>query len=316
MSTEERIDLSIVIPAYGAEDLVVRCVESVRRALAESPLATEVIVADDASPGDFAENIRERCPEARLEVGERNLGFAGNANRGVAVARGRILCLLNSDMRVKPGFFDECLEPFDDPALFGVAPRILEPSGRDDGYKRLRFDGARAIVEHFRVEDPECLRPAWIPYTGSGFFHRDKFRELGGFSEAYAPYYWEDTDLGYRAWKRGYRIAFEPSKVIEHEHQGTISSQNDKRVSRIFKRHGRIFVWRNLTSRSLTSLVVATSVLPALAALLKLRFARCGWLLGDLRHFGSAHRARTAARATDVHSDEEVLRLVSEPRVD
>ena len=39
---------------------------------------------------------------------------------------------------------------------------------------------------------------------------RSKFLELGGFDELLWPLYHEDIDLSYRAWRRGWRILYEP----------------------------------------------------------------------------------------------------------
>ena len=49
-----------------------------------------------------------------------------------------------------------------------------------------------------------------------------KFLELGGFDRLLEPFYLEDTDLGYMAWKRGWKVLYQPRSVVYHEHRGTI----------------------------------------------------------------------------------------------
>ena len=36
------------------------------------------------------------------------------------------------------------------------------------------------------------------------------------------PFYYEDTDLGLMAWKRGWKLLYQPKSVVFHEHRGTI----------------------------------------------------------------------------------------------
>ena len=52
-----------------------------------------------------------------------------------------------------------------------------------------------------------------------------KFLELGGFDEILAPFYLEDTDLGYLAWKRGWKTMYQPASIVYHEHRGTIGKK-------------------------------------------------------------------------------------------
>ena len=47
------------------------------------------------------------------------------------------------------------------------------------------------------------LYPCFYGGGGSCAFDRQKLLELGGFDPLFAPFYLEDTDLSYLAWKRG-----------------------------------------------------------------------------------------------------------------
>ncbi len=54
-------------------------------------------------------------------------------------------------------------------------------------------------------------------------FRRDRWAELGGFDDLYHPFYWEDVDLGYRAWARDWRVLYEPAAVVYHAQGETIA---------------------------------------------------------------------------------------------
>ncbi len=309
------VDLSVVIPAYGAENLG-RCLRAVKRELeaVEGCVRAEIIVRDDAHPEGLPEELLARHPDVRFLFGEENLGFPGNANLAVEAARGRLLCLLNTDMYVDPGYFDDCLRAFEDPRVFAVCGRINEASGKNDGYKELVFDGSEVVLNTVTNDDPLSHRAAYVPYANGGgsFFRRSTFVELGGFDPVFAPYYWEDTDLGYRAWKRGYRILYDPRRSLVHDHQQTIGKHGSKTVRRIFRRNGRLFIWRNITALPLPRLIWKTTFKSAFRALMQLRLRQVWRLLSELRALPAVVQTRRTAYRRDRCSDRELARLWTE----
>ena len=58
-----------------------------------------------------------------------------------------------------------------------------------------------------------------------GQLRRECWRQLGGFDPLLEPFYLEDTDLGYMAWKRGWKVLYQPRSVVYHEHRGTIGKK-------------------------------------------------------------------------------------------
>ena len=68
----------------------------------------------------------------------------------------------------------------------------------------------------------------------------------------FAPFYWEDIDLSYRAQKRGYTVLWEPRARVDHIHESTISKLSPKYTERIRERNQLVFIWKNLTSKNLS----------------------------------------------------------------
>ena len=65
-----------------------------------------------------------------------------------------------------------------------------------------------------------------------------KFLELGGFDALLAPFYLEDTDLGYLAWKRGWKVLYQPRSVVYHEHRGTIGKRfREEQIQAVLKKN-------------------------------------------------------------------------------
>ncbi|MGD0045458.1 MAG: glycosyltransferase [Bryobacteraceae bacterium] len=241
---------SVVIPNWNGRDLLAQYLPSVVAALAGNP-ANEVIVVDNGSTDDSAAYVRAHFPQVKLAALERNLGFGGGSNAGFREAKNRVVVLLNNDMRVEPDFLAPLLEGFSDPAVFAVScqiffkdpSRIREETGLTQGWWQ---DGALR-VRHRADPAVTGLFPCFYGGGGSCAFDRYKFFSLGGFDELYAPFYFEDTDLGYMAWKRGWKVLYQARSVVYHEHRGTIGKTfGEDLIQGVIKRNALLFAWKNI----------------------------------------------------------------------
>lgn len=88
--------------------------------------------------------------------------------------------------------------------------------------------------------------PAFTP-EGSSAYDRRKFLELGGFDALFHPFYLEDTDLGMQAWKRGWKVFYQPRSVVWHEHRGTIGrTHKPDYINTVVQKNFLLFLWKNL----------------------------------------------------------------------
>ena len=241
---------SVVIPNWNGKDLLARYLPSVVAALAGNP-ANQIVVVDNGSADGSAEFVRSAFPQVKLVALENNLGFGGGSNAGFQAADNDIVVLLNSDMRVEPDFLAPLLEGFADPAVFAVSCQIFfrdpgklrEETGLTQGWWQ---DGSLRVRHRI---DPaiDCLFPCFYGGGGSCAFHRRKFLELGGFDRLLAPFYLEDTDLGYLAWKRGWKVLYQPRSVVHHEHRGTIGKRfREEQIQTVLKKNFLLFAWKNI----------------------------------------------------------------------
>ncbi len=242
--------VSIVIPNWNGRDLLERYLPSVEAAAATDP-DNEVIVVDNGSTDGSADLLRERFPRVRLLALERNLGFGGGSNEGVRAARNPIVVLLNSDMRVEPGFLGPLLEGFSDGKVFAVSCQIFlsDPARRreETGLTHGAWRDGGLRVRHRIDPAIEGLYPCFYGGGGSCAFDRAKFLELGGFDPLLRPFYLEDTDLGYRAWKRGWKVLYQPRSAVYHEHRGTIGRTfSAAAIEAVLKKNYVLFAWKNI----------------------------------------------------------------------
>jgi GT2 family glycosyltransferase len=80
-------------------------------------------------------------------------------------------------------------------------------------------------------------------------YDREKFIQLGSFDELLTPIYWEDVEISYRVWKRGYTVLYEPRSVVHHRVSSTMRKVNRRKIWRMQQRNRIIFHWINLHDR-------------------------------------------------------------------
>lgn len=257
------MSISIVIPNYNGEIILKKNLPIVLAILRAHAQKThdkiEIIINDDGSKDGSREFLYELSEKGSDEwikfiilFNERNFGFSTTVNRGVIKATGDIVVLLNNDVRPDKGFLQPLLNHFKDEKVFAVGcmDKSIEPHGME-----LRGRGIGSWRRGFLMHERGSLdgtNTLWVS-GGSGAFRRSVWVKLGGLSEIMNPFYWEDIDLSYRAWKAGYKIVFEKESTVVHEHEeGAIKkTSTSTRVRVTALRNQFLFVWMNITDPSL-----------------------------------------------------------------
>ena len=212
----------------------------------------EIIVMNDYPQENITKQVKKICPESIVINNKKNLGFAGNVNRGVLKATKNYIFLMNSDVVLKDNSFLKALEYFKkDRKLFAVGFAQIEKDGKIVGANRSYFKNG--LVYHSPLSSNIYhLKSNFWAEGGSSIFKKKLFIDLGLLDELFNPFYWEDIDLSYRAWKAGYKILYDPNIKVEHHHESTIGKYFDKRkVLKIAFRNQLIFNWKNLTDKKL-----------------------------------------------------------------
>lgn len=241
---------SIIIPNWNGRDLLARSLGPLHAAV-DLESGNEIIVVDNASTDGSAAFIREHFPQVRVHQLAQNLGFAGAANAGVAVARNEVVVLLNNDMHVRPGFLAPLLQHFADPLVFAVSCQIFfsDPQRRreETGLTETWWQDGRLRAGHRADPEIAVAYPCAYPGGGSSAFHRGKFLQLGGFDTLFHPFYYEDTDMGRLAWKRGWKVLYEPVSIVLHEHRGTIGKKfSGAFIDNVIRKNAILYCWKNI----------------------------------------------------------------------
>jgi GT2 family glycosyltransferase len=271
--------------------------------------------------------VKSNFPSVRLILRDTNGGFQAACDSGAEAAAQPLLFFVNNDMRLERDALDALAGDFDAEEVFAVAARSLVPTFGTGGLMRggpwnesittgalrlgwLELEYPGVIPGKNTSETFAARRPVLYAPGGAVMCRADRFRELGGFDPIYAPYLFEDLDLSYRAWKRGWTVIYEPKAVVYHEHSATIGRTSARHVRRVAATNQFLFHWKNLTGSAFTAHCLW--LVPRLAYWLLT--GKPAYLAGFWRaraKLGQVRARRTVERRAARLSDEEVLRQSS-----
>jgi GT2 family glycosyltransferase len=200
-----------------------------------------VVVLDNRSTQDDVRWLAAHFPAAETIVAPAN-DYVFSYHWLLARRTEEIVVLLNSDLRLDPGFLPPLLRHFEADDVFAVCA-----TSRDWDDTRFTCGPARLRSHHGHYYWPyetERQERAHTLFASAGFMavDRKKFLELDGFNPLFRPAYGEDLDLGFRAWRRGWRNIFEPASLVYHLENGS----HGPRAARLIERSRLLFQWSTL----------------------------------------------------------------------
>jgi hypothetical protein len=224
-----RVDVGMV--TYNTRDLTIAALHRLMHA--NEGCRLRLLVRDNASSDGTAEAIAAHFPNAEVETGSQNLGFAAGVNTLLARSDAPWFLALNSDAWPEPGAVRRLLraaEAF--PCAAAVAPRLERPDGTLEhsthpfpSLEVAAVTGAGLYRKVGRRRAQELLlegswmhdRPRTVDWAVGAalLLRRAALDDIGGFDERFFMYV-EDLEWAWRARQRGWDIRFEPSAVVRH----------------------------------------------------------------------------------------------------
>jgi len=202
------LDISVIIVTFNSAACITACVQSV---LAQTDVAVEVIVVDNASADDTLARLQPL--NCRVIRSAENLGFGRGNNLGFAASRGRYVYLLNPDARllgtdalaVLRRRLDAC------PRWGMAGTSILDAEGRSESPPATGYPGARHVRRDFSKLPGQI---AWV-LGASLIVRRELYDKLGGFDPRFFLYS-EETDFCLRLRELGFEIGLVPEVSVSH----------------------------------------------------------------------------------------------------
>ncbi len=258
--------ISVIIPAYNADDTIGRCLEALG---AQTHPPDEIIVVDDGSTDDTAQVAEAFDVHV---ITQPNQGPGAARNRGVAAAHGDLLLFTDADCAPAPDWVACMAAPFTSAEVAGakgtyrtrqrgLVPRFVQVE-YEDRYDRMRGRSSIDFID-----------------TYSAAYRGDVFRSSGGFNAALRMN--QDQELSFRLTADDHRLVFVPEAWVYHLH--------DANLKEYIRRKFWIGYWKARVVRAHPSKLVQDSHTPQV---LKLQMGLAG--LGGLLLVGGLFDGRLA----------------------
>ncbi|MBP7461553.1 MAG: glycosyltransferase family 2 protein [Candidatus Delongbacteria bacterium] len=224
----ESVQVSFSIINYYTWEFTRRCLLSIPLYIRD--IRYEIIVIDNTPadgegqvPLEFSPDI----PPFRIIRNHTNRGFGYAHNQAGEIAQGDYLLVLNNDTELlETTGLDELINYMDQhpnvgvmgvmqlnqelksigPVAFGKFPNLIQIMAQ---YLLNRLPSDRFIHEAGPYHSVAHLNGAWL------LFRKSVFGEVQGFSPEFFLYF-EDTDICYKLYKKGYRVVYSSNHSIRH----------------------------------------------------------------------------------------------------
>jgi GT2 family glycosyltransferase len=303
--------VDVIIPVHGNYAVTSQCLAR----LAAQTAAHRVIVVDDMSPDDTADQVASDWPDVTLLRLSQRAGYTGAVNQGAAAGDGEYIVLLNNDVEVRPDCLTELTAPLVlDSRVGSVAAAVFRPDGEQIDSVGVCIDSTLAGFARLRGRPrAEASSQAPVlagPDGNAGAYRRSAWEAVGGLDTT-IPAYLEVVDLALRLRIAGWSTAVAPRAQGIHHGSVTFGHRSaTQRYAAGFSRGYMLRRWSVLSSRAGPRTISTEAIAVLGDALLardlsSARGRRDGWRAGS----GSCHQYPAAAVIDDNITFLESMRM-------
>lgn len=203
---DEAVAVSVVVPVRNGARWLAATIAAIRREVAGRPF--EILVVDDGSTDASRMLLDQMARDDVLRVLEgRGRGAAAAINLGIATAVHPIVCQIDQDVIIEPGWMDCLVDALVDPGVAAAQGRYVHHRGASIWSRvmaldlELRYAALRGQTTHV------C--------TGNTAYRRSALEQVGPFDEDFG--YGYDNDMSYRLRAAGHRLVFRAEACSRHE---------------------------------------------------------------------------------------------------
>lgn len=224
--------VSIVIPVYNQIDYTKTALKSLMLNISTNH-SYEVIVVNDNSDDRTANTLQQIDGIINI-TNEENIGFLRSCEKGIALSKGKYICLLNNDTIVLPNWLESMVQTLQEENNVGcVGSKLIYPYGLLQEAGGIIYSDGSGVnygkYQHSKSAKFNFKRAVDYCSGASILFSKEDFISIGGFDKRYDPAYYEDTDLCFSIRHiLGKEVVYLPSSVVVH-FEGVSSGKKAKK---------------------------------------------------------------------------------------
>ncbi len=233
--------VSFIIPNWNDKEHLVACIESI---IGQTYQHIEIMVIDNASEDGSVQLLKDmqaKHESVQVTFNRENTGFCKAINQGVRMSSGDFMVFMNPDVTLTREYIANAIECFSDSRVGSMTGKLLNASDRTT------FDSTGLFVDPYRrtfdrgqlerdVGQYETVEQVFSSCGGMAVHRRSMLEDVMVddeiLDEDFFAYY-DDADLGWRAFIAGWVCLYVPAAVAFHARgaKNTIRNRKDKTPS-------------------------------------------------------------------------------------
>jgi GT2 family glycosyltransferase len=247
-----------------------------------------ISIIDNASTDGSVSFLKSNYPEIGVIELINNKGYSGGYNEGLQQINAEYFILLNTDVKVTPGFIEPLIKQMLDNPEIGICqpkilslehPDVFEYAGAAGGYiDKYGYTFARGrILDHTEKDNGQYDQSCEVFWASGAclMINATLFWKLKGFFEYYFMYV-EEVDLCWRTQLTDKKVYCCSSSIVYHKETTKFIDQSAQRIYYVF-RNNMVLLIRNLTPLDKVVIIplrIALNIAAAILFFVKGRFGK------------------------------------------
>lgn len=307
------MEISIVITNYNGINLLKETLPTVIDAAIKDPdNYYEILLIDDSSKDESVQFVKNTYFDIKIFVTPKNMGYMNANNFGVSKAKFPYVFCMNNDMKLTDKTISHLAVHFKDQNVFAASGKIFDWEnkflyGNRGGY----FE--KGHFSYFEKDENETHTQTLFACGGAFLCKKKIYEDLGGYdAELYHPYYYDETDLCFRALKMGFKIIYEPLSIAYHKVSQTAKKQYDtSQIKIISARNNYFFSIKNIHDKDLTKEMIKYIPLFLLRDFFKWKFRFIKAFFEVLKKWNLLMRKRKEEKIKGGKTSKEIFKAVT-----
>lgn len=245
--------VALVVPVHNNKEDTAEFLESLKGVTYSN---YKIIIIDDGSTDGTGDMIKEKYPYVILLKGDGSLWWSGATNKGIekAIWMGADYVLLGgmNDTIIDSEFISALVDTAEkNPRAITVPkcyyyeePKKIWQAGSEinwlKGYVNRHIGIGELDKRQYDMQyTVNCATIGMLVNTAF-------FKDIGMMDFKSFPQYWADADFAYRAYKKGYRIIYEPKSMLWHKIYSTVKKDATSNLTSFMS----AFIYRTTNIRS------------------------------------------------------------------